>query len=116
MLDLFLKPMRRKNFFLRNKNTRSIRNHFREQKNNPNFVDKSLFIKDILDNRGIDVSVIMRPKLSGKTSNLSMLHHFLSENVNGKSTKDLFNHLKISQCGDKYMQQSGQIPGYFIIT
>src|SRR5688572_21423099 len=50
------------------------------------FVDKSLFIKEIIDDRRTEVAVITRPRRFGKTLNLSMLHHFLAPNVYGEST------------------------------
>ena len=42
------------------------------------FVDKSLFIKDILDDNATKVAVILRPRRFGKTLNISMLHYFLA--------------------------------------
>ncbi len=41
-------------------------------------VDKSLWIKEILDDKATQVAVITRPRRFGKTLNLSMLHHFFS--------------------------------------
>lgn len=35
-----------------------------------NFVDKTLFIKEVLDNKNIAVGVITRPRRFGKTFNL----------------------------------------------
>ena len=40
------------------------------------FVDKSLFIKDIVDNQS-NVILITRPRRFGKTLNMSMLRYFL---------------------------------------
>ena len=40
------------------------------------FIDKSLFIKNILDNQS-NVALITRPRRFGKTLNLSMLRYFL---------------------------------------
>ena len=79
-----------------------------------NFVDKSLFMKDIIKNRGIQVSVITCPPRFGKTFNLSMLRHFLASEVDGKSTQDLFNHLKITQAGNEYQSHQGRYPVIFI--
>ena len=42
-------------------------------------IDKSLFIKDIM-NDGAKIILITRPRRFGKTLNLSMLYHFLQEN------------------------------------
>ena len=39
------------------------------------YIDKTLFIKELLDNKG-EVTLITRPRRFGKTLNLSMLRHF----------------------------------------
>jgi hypothetical protein len=83
--------------------------------NNLKFIDKTLFIKEIIDNRGIKVTLITRPRRFGKTFNLSTLHHFLAKEVNGLQTKDLFNDLKISTVDNgSYMQYQGKYPVIFI--
>jgi hypothetical protein len=74
------------------------------------FIDKSLLIKEIFDNAMIEVSVIIRPRRFGKTFNLSMLHHFLASEVYGLKTQGIFDHLKIAQEGDNYMQHQGKYP------
>lgn len=43
-------------------------------------VDKSLLIHEIMDDA--EVILITRPRLFGKTLNLSMLHHFFAPEVN----------------------------------
>ena len=58
-------------------------------------MDKSLLIKEILDDQSTEATVITRPRRFGKTLNLSMLHYFLAPEVNGQSTKGLFDGLKI---------------------
>ena len=78
------------------------------------FVDKSLFIKEILDDRSTKAAVITRPRRFGKTLNLSMLHHFLAAEVNGQSTKGLFSGLKIAALGDEYMRHQGRYPVIFM--
>jgi len=74
------------------------------------FVDKSLFIKEIFDDVATKAVVITRPRRFGKTYNLSMLHSFLAEQVRGRSTSGLFNHLKIAALGDDYMKHQGKYP------
>jgi hypothetical protein len=74
------------------------------------FVDKSLLIKSFLDDKGTQVTLITRPRRFGKTTNLSMLHHFFAEEVLGKPTKDLFTGLKIMQQGSEYLQHQGKYP------
>ena len=71
------------------------------------FVDKSLFIADLLDDSA-QVIVITRPRRFGKTLNLSMLHHFLAKEVNRQATQDLFNGLQISETD--YLAQQGHYP------
>src|SRR5690349_19378112 len=79
-------------------------------KNKLTFVDKSLFIKDILDDKGIHVLVLTRPRRFGKTVNLSMLEYFLAAEVQGQSTKALFDGLNITRCVGDYMQHQGKYP------
>ena len=78
------------------------------------FIDKSLFIKEIIDNEEVSVHVIVRPRRFGKTLNLSMLRHFLAAEVNGLKTKGMFDALKIAEQGDGYMQHQGKYPVIFI--
>ena len=78
------------------------------------FVDKSLLIKEFIDNQGAQVNLITRPRRFGKTLNLSMLHHFFAEKVKNKSTKGLFDGLKISEAGEQYMAHQGQYPVIFL--
>src|SRR5690242_3144206 len=56
------------------------------------FVDKTLFIKEVLDN-GAGVILITRPRRFGKTLNISMLYHFLQMNTN--PNENLFKGLAI---------------------
>ncbi len=74
------------------------------------FVDKSLLIKDFLDDEGTQVALVTRPRRFGKTLNLSMLHHFFAAEVQGEPTKDLFKGLKIMQQGEQYLQHQGKYP------
>ena len=74
------------------------------------FVDKTLLIKELIDNDGTTVSLITRPRRFGKTLNLSMLHYFFAEKIKNKPTKNLFNGLKISEAGEHYMKHQGQYP------
>ena len=56
------------------------------------FVDKSLFIREIIDDSA-EVILITRPRRFGKTLTLSMLYHFL----NIRSEQNLFENLAISK-------------------
>ena len=84
-------------------------------KNNFLFVDKSLFIKELLD-KGVEVSLIIRPRRWGKTLNMSMLRYFFASQVNGYSTQGIFDHLKIAdQDNGTYIRRyQGKSPVIFI--
>ena len=75
------------------------------------YVDKSLFIRDILD-RADAVTLITRPRRFGKTLNLSMLKYFFS--CNEENSAQLFDGLKIREAGGDYWQEQGQYPVVFI--
>lgn len=77
-------------------------------------VDKSLFIKEVLDNAVIQAMLIVRPRRFGKTLNLSMLRCFLAAEIDGKPTAPLFNGLKIADSGEQYWQHQGKYPVIFI--
>ena len=79
------------------------------------FVDKTLFIKEVFDNARVGVSVITRPRRFGKTFNLSMLHHFLAVEAYQMKTAGMFDDLKIASVDDgAYMQHQGKYPVIFI--
>ena len=80
-------------------------------KTNPLFVDKSLFIKEILRHEGVCRIIILRPRRWGKSLNLSMLNEFLrleidptnltiKENKNN-SNYNLFAHGEYEHSGDE---------------
>ncbi|MEM7494618.1 MAG: AAA family ATPase, partial [Myxococcota bacterium] len=75
------------------------------------FVDKSLFIKEILDG-GDDVTLITRPRRFGKTINLNMLRCFLHWPLDHQP--DLFDGLAISGTGERYHQERGKRPVLFL--
>ena len=57
------------------------------------YVDKTLFIKELLENRGA-VTLITRPRRFGKTLNMSMLRYFFDVNMDGKvlfDGQDMYN-------------------------
>ncbi len=89
--------------------------NFRELiENQLDFVDKSLFIEDIINDRATKAAVITRPRRFGKTLNLSMLHYFLSKEVYGQSTDNLFDHLKIAEKKDLCEKHQGKYPVIFV--
>ncbi|MCD8094567.1 MAG: AAA family ATPase, partial [Ruminococcus sp.] len=71
------------------------------------FVDKTLFIKEILDRKGA-VNLFTRPRRFGKTLNISMLQRFFEKTDEDNSY--LFDGLNISKAGEKYMSYQGQYP------
>jgi hypothetical protein len=76
------------------------------------YVDKSLFIKEIIDDL-TEVIVITRPRRFGKTLNLSMLQHFYAAEVDGQPTAHLFDGLEISKYPE-CMQLQGKHPVIFL--
>ena len=71
------------------------------------FADKTLLIKDLLDTKAV-VSLFTRPRRFGKTLNMSMLRYFFEKTEEDNSY--LFDELKISNAGEKYMSYCGQYP------
>ena len=71
------------------------------------YVDKTLLIKDIIDNKAM-VNLFTRPRRFGKTLNISMLKYFFE---NGKEDNSyLFNQLNIMNEGEKYTSHMSQYP------
>jgi len=95
------------------------------------YVDKSLFIKEIID-RGNRVILIPRPRRFGKTLNISMLKYFydccpedlplvpdtLAPDTKpvtpGNTYKSLFASLAIANSGPQYLEKMGQHPVIFL--
>ena len=73
-------------------------------------VDKTLFIKDIIDD-GSKVILLPRPRRFGKTLNMSMLKYFFEETE--ESNRELFRGLKIYS-DKEIMKKQGQYPVIFI--
>ncbi|MCH5137446.1 AAA family ATPase [Clostridiaceae bacterium UIB06] len=71
------------------------------------FVDKTLLIKDLLDNKA-DVNLFTRPRRFGKTLNISMLQYFFENS--GKDNSYLFEGLNIMKEGENYISHMGQYP------
>ena len=75
------------------------------------FIDKSMYIKDIIDNQS-RVALITRPRRFGKTLNMSMLRYFFDCDV--KDAKALFEGLKIMEQGEKYTSKLGAYPCIYL--
>ena len=77
------------------------------------YVDKTMFIKDLLDKKGL-VNLFTRPRRFGKTLNMSILQYFFEDarDDNGKKidNKYLFDGLNIMQIGERYLAHRGQYP------
>ena len=77
------------------------------------YVDKTLLIKELIDNRG-KVNLFTRPRRFGKTLTLSMLKYFFEiedgSDGNRSANKELFEKLNIYSAGEKYMAESGKYP------
>lgn len=71
------------------------------------YVDKSILIKDILDNRAY-VSLFTRPRRFGKTLNLSMIKYFFERAEEDNSY--LFKDLNIWEAGERYIDHQGKYP------
>ncbi len=70
------------------------------------FVDKTLFIRDLLNMKG-EVNLFTRPCRFGKTLNMSMLRYFFELNEDNRA---LFEGTKIMSAGEEYLKWMGQFP------
>lgn len=78
------------------------------------FVDKTFFIKDLIDSKNT-LSLIIRPRRWGKTLNMSMIQHFFAPEVNGRPTKGIFDGLKIASINEgTYLEHQGKFSVLFI--
>ena len=78
------------------------------------FIDKTLLIKDLLDNKS-DVNLFTRPRRFGKTLNMSMLQYYFEDmrdefTGNKQDNSYLFEGLNIMDCGEKYTSHMGKYP------
>ena len=77
------------------------------------YVDKTLLIKELLDKKG-KVNLFTRPRRFGKTLNMYMLRYFFEDGRDYTGEKidytPLFDGLKISSAGEKYVSCMGQYP------
>ena len=79
------------------------------KKNDYYYVDKTLFIKELLDKKG-KVNLFTRPRRFGKTLTLDMVRCFFEEG----SDPELFSGLKIMEVGEKYTSMMGKYPVIFL--
>jgi hypothetical protein len=69
------------------------------------YVDKTMFIAELLNNRG-KVNLFTRPRRFGKSLNMSMLQNFFEIGTD----KSVFDGLKISDCKDLCDEYMGKFP------
>ena len=79
------------------------------KKDNYYYVDKTLFIKELIDKKG-KVNLFTRPRRFGKTLTLDMLRCFFEEG----SDPGLFSGLNIMEAGDEYTSMMGKFPVIFL--
>lgn len=84
---------------------------FREVCVNNYYVDKTLLIKDIID-EGAKVILFTRPRRFGKSLNMDMLKTFFEKTE--EDTSRYFQDKKIWQQGKDYINKQGQYPVIFI--
>lgn len=75
------------------------------------YIDKSGLIAELLDYRGVNVTLITRPRRFGKTLGMSMLENFFDIR---KDSKELFEGLEISKRQDLCEKWMNQYPTIFI--
>ena len=79
--------------------------------NNNYFIDKSLYIKDVIDNKS-KVILVTRPRRFGKTLNMSMLKYYFD--IREENAKELFNGLKIMEKDEYYTSKLGYYPVIYL--
>ena len=79
------------------------------KKNDYYYVDKTLFIKELIDKKG-KVNLFTRPGRFGKTLTLDMLRCFFEEGAD----PGLFSGLKIMEAGEKYTSEMCKYPVIFL--
>ena len=75
------------------------------------YVDKTLLIRDFLDNRPM-VSLFTRPRRFGKTLNMDMLRVFFEKT--DQDTSVYFKDKMIWKCGEQYTSYQGKYPVIFL--
>jgi len=71
------------------------------------YIDKTLFIKELLDKKA-EVNLFIRPRRFGKSLNISMLQYFFDNTLKEKAF--LFDSLKIMDCGETYRAEMNRYP------
>ena len=74
------------------------------------YIDKSMYIKDIIDNKS-EVILVTRPRRFGKTLNMSMLKYYFDCR---QDNKELFKGLQIMSQEEKYTSKLGAYPVIYL--
>jgi hypothetical protein len=77
------------------------------------YVDKTLLLKELLDSGSL-VSLIVRPRRFGKTTNLTMIRYFFEKHPNLENCEYLFKGKKIWQEGSEYTEHCGRYPVVYL--
>lgn len=85
----------------------SVENFEDLRENEYYYVDKTLFIKELIDMRG-KVNLFTRPRRFGKTLNMSMLRYFFDRE--NPDSDELFAGTKIMSAGEAYLKHKGKYP------
>lgn len=85
--------------------------NYRDACTNYYYVDKTLLIKDFLDERP-KVSLFTRPRRFGKTLNMDMLRTFFEKTEEDNSV--YFRDKKIWSCGEEYIEHLGKYPVIYL--
>ena len=75
------------------------------------YIDKTMFIKDIIDNQS-GVILVTRPRRFGKTLNMSTLKYYFD--CRAKDSQELFKGLKIMSQDEKYTSKLGYYPVIYL--
>jgi len=90
-----------------------IENFEKMIKNDYYYVDKTLLIKELIDNKA-EVNLFTRPRRFGKSLTISMLQYFFEMGIDGEGcptdTTHLFDGLNIMKCGKKYADEMNKYP------
>ena len=77
------------------------------------YIDKTLFLKEILDKKG-KVNLFIRPRRFGKTLALSMVKTYFEQEIDNKGSiidnSHYFQNMKIMEAGEKYTHHMGKYP------
>lgn len=85
--------------------------NYRDASTNYYYVDKTLMIKEFLDERP-KVSLFTRPRRFGKTLNMDMLRTFFE--ISEEDTSIYFRDKKIWTCGEYYQSYQGKYPVIYL--